>query len=240
MLVLSMLNDTQRRNSIKSQCDSLAIAYEFFDAYTPLDIPNDILLKSNKDMTKGELACAYSHLMMYQKIIHHKKSFEIIVEDDAFFDKKISIDFDELEKLHSYYDVIILGYSKVDDKLKKHMKFIRPSLKRYIENYIVRIPYKQWHCGTVAYSISLNGAKKLLDINYDLKAPADYWDLFECNGLKVAHYREIIVTEKFNEFSSHIEHDRKTFKNPILLKRYIGGLLRHLYLPITYFKSKKI
>ncbi|MBF7685626.1 glycosyltransferase family 25 protein [Acinetobacter sp. B10A] len=239
MYVLSLKSDHKRRDKISSQLKLINKEFEFFDAYTPKNIPENILNKANMSLTNGEKACAYSHLMIYKDVIEKNKSYGIILEDDAVLNNDFMSYFKVVQNLHEKYDVVIFGYSKVDIKLSKIMKFVRPSIKIKIYDGYVRLPYKQWNCGTVGYSISKSGAKKILGINSQLKVPADYWSYFEKNGVSIVHFSDILVTEDFINFESHLEADRGTFVSPNILLRLIAGFIRHFSLPFRYISWKK-
>lgn len=239
MLVLSLKRDIERRKKICEQIDSLGKKFEFFDAYTPTSIPQEVLRNSNKELTDGEKACAYSHLMIYEKLLKSENKYEVILEDDALLEQSFLDYFNKVSRLHDIYDVVIFGYSKVDVELAKIMKFVRPSIKLKVDDFYIRLPYRQWHCGTVGYSISRSGANKILEINRSLEVPADYWEYFEDHGVSVVHYSDILVTEDFINFKSHLEGQRGTFNNPNIFLRLLAGILRHFVLPFRIYSWNK-
>lgn len=243
--VLSRSVDTERRDSINRQFKNLSdkYSYSFFEAITPKTLPNIIAKKSNF-LTDGEKCCAFSHLMMYKELISSNDKYQIFMEDDA----KLNVsDYNDeligaLDYFHDKFDVIILGYSKVNDEIKRKIQFFRPLFHvAQFNNIKIGIPYKQWKCGTVCYSISRSGAQKIVKENSDCIYTADDWSHFKQKGLKVAHLTPIIVTELFDDFVSSLEAERKTFKPKGLIVRYIAGFMRHFlcFVQLIRYVSKR-
>ncbi|MBF7696389.1 glycosyltransferase family 25 protein [Acinetobacter rathckeae] len=241
--ILSLEKDFDRRNSIKEQfllnSDG---SYEFFNAIDPVKLGQyfDLeRLKITNNLTIGEMCCAFSHLKIYEKILSLDGNMGIVLEDDAQIHESIHSKLSDLSKLHKVFDVVIIGYSKCDLNLATRMKYIRPGLKVYSEDAFARLPYKQWKCGTVGYSINRSGAKKILEINKELKFSSDNWEEFEKKGLKVGHYSNIFITENFYAFQSNLELERGTFRNPSYALRYLAGTVRHFALPYRYLFVRK-
>ncbi|MBL0443869.1 glycosyltransferase family 25 protein [Aeromonas veronii] len=239
--ILSRATDIKRRDSISEQLSQLdgMVFYNFFDAITPSYLPENII-KSDSLLTGGEKCCALGHILMCKMLIDSNEQYRVFMEDDANVDLE---KFKEIEPalkfFHKKFDVIVLGYSKVDEELKNKIQFFRPLFRvlRY-KNYNIGIPYKNWKCGTVCYSISKKGARKLVKINADCLYTSDDWNQFAKNGLKIAHLMPLAVTEQYAKFTSSLESERKTFKQRALLLRYGAGLFRHISCFIEYIKYK--
>lgn len=239
--ILSLKSDLARRQSIKEQLAIKGgnVEYTFFDAITPSNLSEKIKFNKSK-LTDGEKCCALGHVLMCQDLLQSEDEYRVFMEDDAKLDFN---DFngldDALQYFHDSFDVVILGYSKVDDKLKNKIQFFRPLFcVASFKMFFVGIPYKQWKCGTVCYSISVKGAKKIIQLNSNCSNTADDWYQFEKMGLKIVHLMPIVVTEKYNSFASNIESGRNTFKQRSLALRYFAGVIRHVYCLYSYLKYK--
>lgn len=237
--VLSRVKDVDRKLSIKTQLDNLCENYVFFNAIEPGTI-EDSIKRNNSKLTLGEKCCALSHVKICEKISQEHDDFSIILEDDAFLCDGIKDKYQQLKTLHNSFDIVILGYSKVTTNLLKKMQFIRPLLKIKIEGTPVGFPYKQWKCGTVAYSISKSGAKKIAKLNHSGMNTADDWDYFEKNNVLIGHYLPVMIAEDYLNFTSSLEHERGSFRSRNIFFRYMAGLIRHLYLPFRLYKFIKI
>ncbi|EMO4451705.1 glycosyltransferase family 25 protein [Klebsiella michiganensis] len=237
--ILSRKKDTKRRESIEKQLSKIKSTYSFFDAIEPEQLPDSV--KANgSSLTLGERSCAYSHVKISHEIYNSQAPYSIVMEDDAEIHESLDEKAETLSRLHEFFDVIILGYSKVAFNKRRQMQFIRPVLKLKINNSAVAYPYKQWKCGTVCYSISHKGALKLKKINMEAAKTADDWDFFEKSGLIIGHYLPIFVTENYTSFGSALEEDRNTYKNRKYFLRYMAGILRHTFLPLRYIQFLKI
>ena len=237
--ILSRKKDTKRRESIEKQFSKVKSSYSFFDAIEPEQLPENV--KDNgSQLTPGERSCAYSHVKISHEIYNSNAPYSIVMEDDAEIHENLDEKAENLQRLHEFFDVVILGYSKVIFDKRRQMQFIRPVLKLKVNDCAIAFPYKQWKCGTVCYSISHKGAQKLKEINEVAAKTADDWDFFEKSGLIIGHYLPILVTENFNNFGSALEEDRNTFKNRSYFLRYMAGIVRHSYLPMRYMQYLKM
>ncbi|CAH6034980.1 hypothetical protein AN2363V1_1725, partial [Klebsiella oxytoca] len=237
--ILSRTKDIERRKSIRKQLSQSKLNYSFFDAIEPEDLPQSVKVNSST-LTLGERSCAYSHIKISNKICKSKVPYSIVMEDDAELHENLDDKTESLLRLHEVFDVIILGYSKVEYKRHRQMQFIRPVLRLKVNNYSVAFPYKQWKCGTVCYSISHNGSLKLQEINQNAEHTADDWYNFEKAGLTIGHYSPIFVTENYESFGSSLEAERNTYKNRSFFLRYTAGVIRHLFLPFRYMHFMKM
>ncbi|EPJ7368770.1 glycosyltransferase family 25 protein, partial [Pluralibacter gergoviae] len=232
------VDDIDRRLSISTQLDKYTEEYSFFDAIEPHNLLEESKHKESK-LTLGEVCCALSHVAIYKDIVKSELGYAVIIEDDAKIYDSIKKYSKKLESLHKRFDVIILGYSKVDSRIMHKMQFIRPLLRLTFDNIKVGFPYKQWKCGTVAYSISNKGAEKLQRVNCFGTNTADDWNYFEENDLLIGHFIPPFISEDFATFGSSLEKDRNTFKSRNIFMRYMAGVIRHLYLPLRYIQYIK-
>ena len=231
VFVLSRDIDIDRRLKFTEQASKINLRFNFFDAYTPNAISCGLDFSEKTELTNGERCCAYSHVKIMEKIIHNKLDHAVIFEDDAIFDERIVKLMPYIYEMHKTYDVIIIGYSKVEKEIMDKIQLFRPLVKqKKYSSFGVGIPYKQWKCGTVCYSISKKGAEKLYNINYNALHTADDWFFFEQNGLKVGHLMPILVIEDSVALPSSLEIERKTNISRPIYQRYIAGLLRHFFL----------
>ncbi|QWL58531.1 glycosyltransferase family 25 protein [Aeromonas jandaei] len=239
--ILSRISDVDRRESISEQLSFLndIVFFNFVDAITPTSLPENIK-KSSSLLTGGERCCALGHILMCLRLLDSNEPYRIFMEDDASIDLDRFKDIESaLRFFHNDFDVIILGYSKVDEELKSKIQFFRPLFKvlKY-KGYKLGIPYKNWKCGTVSYSISKEGARKLVEINSDCIYTSDDWFQFSQKGLKIAHLMPIVVTEQYVKFTSSLESERNTFRQRAMILRYSAGVLRHIRCFIAYLKYK--
>jgi glycosyl transferase family 25 len=135
--------------------------------------------KKPKEMSLGMLCCALGHVQIYQSIITNGYKKTLILEDDVVpLDKELSLFPQITAELPSDWELLYLGYEKNEangwkQQLKKlaYMTFpnhaqlylTRNMYKRfYPRSLSPHIEYAGFHDCTHAYSITQEGAGKLL------------------------------------------------------------------------------
>lgn len=179
-LIINLEHSTERRVSIEKQMARYGYEYTFITAVDgkcldKYDIPTDFdYFKSlvGSILTPGEIACAESHLRSYKFMIDNGIQRAIILEDDVV----LSDDFNELltnlmVKMKPRHELVYLGHGKA-----KSWPFPKKINSKYrLEKY-----RQQGKKSTrlivcaAAYMVTLDAAKKLVDVAYPIRLPADY------------------------------------------------------------------
>ena len=108
---------------------------------------------TKRPITKGEIGCSLSHLFVWREIVEKNLNNVIILEDDANFDSNLLENINKLN-IPKDYDLLYLGRKNFD---KSEIKV----------NDDILIPnFSYW---TIGYILSNNGAKKLLESNFNKK-----------------------------------------------------------------------
>ncbi|QRN41353.1 MAG: glycosyltransferase [Neisseriaceae bacterium] len=221
IFILSLPDAVNRRQSAFSQCIEYALPFECVDA---LDFrnktkwetsaayqPTDKAKQKNKFLSNTEIACALGHQKIYNKIIAQQIPFSLILEDDF---KLINNPLPLLSHIgtiqkNTEFDVLILGYVKILEKdLAYHYRRLPIKHTYTCLNYQFGKPWKQFSCGTVAYIITLQGAKKLQ--SQMIHVTADDWLYFEQQkNTKILHMHPFIALEDCENFPSNIRHEKK-------------------------------
>lgn len=116
----------------------------------------------NNSVTTGEIGCAISHIMVWNKIIEEGHNRVLILEEDFKVNRGLDkLTEQELEKAGEF-DLLYLGRYRFDDGLSKK-----------ISNNL-EIPGNSYN--THAYSVTREGAQKLIDggLHKNLIAPDEY------------------------------------------------------------------
>jgi glycosyl transferase, family 25 len=143
-----------------------------------------------KTMKPGEIACAWSHKMMYEEIIKNNYTRVLIFEDDAVPDENNMKQVVEiLREIPATCELLLWGWGKNGDRtffgqikqLLYHIQHFTGQLKwnhRIIRNLYAR-PFSKhlkkagFHDFTYAYAISRSGAEKLLQMQTPIQYVAD-------------------------------------------------------------------
>ncbi|WP_424405335.1 glycosyltransferase family 25 protein [Pasteurella sp. PK-2025] len=109
--VISLSKDNaNRREHISNEFKKKGIDFHFFDAITPSEI-DDLSIKyeidiKNTKLTKGELACLFSHISLWHKILNLNLKYAMIFEDDIYLSKETEIFFNKIKDKNIQYDII--------------------------------------------------------------------------------------------------------------------------------------
>ncbi|MDO4430224.1 MAG: glycosyltransferase family 25 protein [Lonepinella koalarum] len=174
-IVISLSNNNEnRRNHIVHEFGKVGINFSFFDAVIPDHLENlskkfnvDI---SNTRLTKGEIACLFSHLSIYFNMVEYNISKLAIFEDDIYLSKFAKQVLNAIEKTHIPCGII---------KLEKSLEYIKTSFLP-IESISFDQKYKLYklrgpHLGSAGYIISNCMARKIIEYyqNKGAKDPID-------------------------------------------------------------------
>lgn len=144
----------------------------------------------SKSMRPGEIACAWSHKMMYEDVIKNNYQRVLIFEDDAVPDPQMIKKIPEiLKEIPGDAELLMWGWSKNGEtsfgkRLKQlwyHVQYSSGFLKwnhtiikyLYAKPYSLHIKRAGFHDFTYAYAITMNAAKKLLQMQSPLQYVAD-------------------------------------------------------------------
>ncbi|KAG8186802.1 hypothetical protein JTE90_020480 [Oedothorax gibbosus] len=110
-----------------------------------------------RPLTSGEIGCFLSHYQLWKDMIEKQHRTALVLEDDLrfepFFRKKVDTLIKEAQKIGLLWDLIYLGRKRLSDN---NEPFVPGTTN------LVSVDYSYW---TLAYLITLEGAKKLVSAN---------------------------------------------------------------------------
>jgi glycosyl transferase, family 25 len=144
----------------------------------------------DKDMKPGEIACAWSHRMIYEDIVMNNHQRVLIFEDDAVPNPCMIERIPEIiEEIPEDCELLLWGWSKngengIQKKLKQswyHIQHSRGMLKwdHVMINNLYAKPFSKnlkkagFHDYSYAYSVTREGAQKLLNMQTPIQYVAD-------------------------------------------------------------------
>ncbi|WP_428462800.1 glycosyltransferase family 25 protein [Photobacterium kagoshimensis] len=180
IIVISLKWSLERRESVTRQMEKYGLDFTFFDAVdgSTLDINNEIFDHNycsktfNHPMNKGEYACAFSHVKAYEYIVKNNIDKAIILEDDIIINsefKNIILKLADITPNSMELTYLYHGKAKSWPWRKKIGHNFK--LARYIPQSETS---KRLIIYAAAYILTLSGAKKLLQVAYPIRLPADY------------------------------------------------------------------
>lgn len=178
-----------------------------------ITLPLGVKVTMKDKITAGEIGCALSHLRIYEHMVKNNIEHALIVEDDAEVTENVGFIIEEALKRKKLWDIFFIyhdsgvrdfGLNKpiyLDDKKEFYIKkeglgWLDPIFNRRRLIYV-----------SSCYMVSLQTAKKLLDLGYPVRLPADFLIGFLAyNKLRayIAQPREKLC-ECFGNFDSVID-----------------------------------
>ena len=255
------LPDSTRRQICKSRLISKGYVPIFFDAI-------DGRTKSKEDFndkfdydyfeaefgfypSSGEVGCALSHQSVYAELVESKltDNYFLIVEDDCIPRVSAKVMLRVIEALDNFVpDIVLVGYSKVDDKIYRQIEISNPlKVLASVKGSVRKIgkKYTETTCGAVAYLVSGSFLKKLATI----KKPgilADDWTFYRDKmKAQIFHVSPLCFLEDFRSLESNLEDSRgiKFLERRVRLRlpkvirpywRYLLGLGRKFLMIISW------
>jgi GR25 family glycosyltransferase involved in LPS biosynthesis len=201
--VVSLPGSQARRESIASQLGALRLSFEFVDAVFGRELPAEALerYRANqrrhagwkRDLSPGEIGCALSHQSVYERVLAAGIGKAIILEDDVV----LSEDFVRFHALLMDGDpfprncVVLLGGGEGVTQFRYVITAVRGAVA--IGQSAIRrcVGSDRYLWGTCCYAVDLETARRLRELNHDVKASADNWGYFKRCGA----YREIYLAQ---------------------------------------------
>ncbi len=117
-------------------------------------------------LTKGEIACFYSHRVCWQQIVNSGKQYAAVLEDDIIFSRDADVFLSDTSWIPQNADII-----KLEVLTKKIITDISP---RLVMNGKAITRFYSSNLGTAAYIISKEAAAKLLKMTDRFYVPIDH------------------------------------------------------------------
>jgi hypothetical protein len=242
IFILSLPNEKERRRSSAAECARYGLSFMWVDAMdyrekSTADIvscyePTTRAINKNRYLSPAEIVCALGHQRIYQYVIEQQLSYAVVLEDDFKWQADPRLLFAHLDEIavHTQFDVLLLGYVKIlPEDLPYHCQRLPLQHQYRCANYVFGQPWQQFSCGTVAYVVSLAGAKKLLQKK--IHVTADDWLYFEqSRQVVVMHVRPLLALEKTKEFVSSIRKEKVDYlhiKKSSRCIRCIKGMIKN-------------
>lgn len=127
--------------------------------------------KTHKPLTPGEIGCALSHRLCYERFLQTKAEYALFLEDDTL----LANDFGSvMESLHSFLlqktnNPLVVAFSA------RSLSFVHPCVKG-ADWALVRSVYT---IGAYAYVLNRKGAELVLNKTVPFHTPCDYWTFFK-------------------------------------------------------------
>lgn len=182
IFIINLEKDIEKRNHMQKLCDKYNLSPQFIQAIDGKLLSSDEveLLSSKKssiksigrELSKGEIGCALSHLKIYKLLIKKQIEAAIILEDDVEFNENLDLIISHLSSFPKDLELLLLGHhSQISRELNS---FESAWFKTKITETYSAVRLNHVACGAYGYLITLKGAKKLSKIT-KIKKPIDFY-----------------------------------------------------------------
>jgi glycosyl transferase, family 25 len=225
IFIVNLNKDVEKKEHMQHLCKKNSLDCHFIDAVYGRDLSDDYIeqiydkdkgvKEIGRELTKGELGCALSHLSIYHKMLDNNIQRAIVLEDDIYLVEDCTKVINSLDRLPNNWELILLGYySNVQTELATPSSFrYRTSISdKYECVRLVRLAF-----GTHGYLINLNGAKKLSSQLTTIIKPIDYYTGTDTDINMYAIRPRIVRLHPQYKENSIIETERKAQKKKLEL-----------------------
>jgi len=173
IFVISIKRFTKRRSLIKKMLKKIDLKYKFFEGVDGRSISaidkkkysKDSSFKSiGRDMTLSEIACALSHIKLYEKILRLNIRVTLILEDDVILSPVIKKILNNIRKLPKNWDLINF-HTETKQILLENYIYKKYQISKFDKNAKVE------RCS--CYLLNIKGVKKILKHAYPIRMPID-------------------------------------------------------------------
>lgn len=218
IFIINLKQDIHKKTHMEKLCRQYNLNCQFVEAIYGKDLDEETLAKVynknesinliGRELSKGEVGCALSHISVYQHMVDKHIKQAIIFEDDIHIEKDFSSIIQNMNKFPDNWEIILLGYFKGSVEKEKLVKsYLRNRTKITDTHKVVRLT--QIASGAHGYIINLKGAKKLLEILKPIHLPIDHYTGDEKYiNLYAISPRVVRVHDLFAKKQSNLELER--------------------------------
>ncbi|GLP97280.1 glycosyltransferase family 25 protein [Paraferrimonas sedimenticola] len=225
VLVISLAQDSARRENISSQLQQLGVSFEFFDAVDgrlgehPLLAryhKREFLLNYGRDAQPGELGCYASHFLIWQRCVELNQPIAVLEDDIALYDNFIK-GFELAKSLTNE-----LGFIRLEEPDRSSKWQLAGANQGFEFRKFIKMAQR-----TSGYMISPAVAKAFIDASERFEFPVDVFIRnFHKHQMPLFDISPPILGQNRDEFDSHIGSRKRGQSKGIGLRLQI--LLRKL------------
>jgi glycosyl transferase family 25 len=187
----------------------------------------------NRDLSRGEIACALSHQSALREFLKTEDSCCMIVEDDVLFSPVIG---DFLDGLHNW--MARRGEKPTCAVLSEAAAVRYWAARRWIGEIRRTRPIDIY--GAIAYVVNRAGAESILRVNaVPIHMESDYWSFYRKCGLSVFGVDKILAGSfDFSREDSSLSKDRAETHRKNLAKRVHDSFFKRKMKALAYYAKR--
>ncbi len=215
--IINLKKDIEKKMHIQKLCKKYNLYPELIDAvdgrllseeeinevYSSTKAINNI----QRELSRGEIGCALSHINIYRKMVKENITEAIIVEDDIEFDNDLLKVLHKVNDFPNHWNLVLLGHHTCSARdLETNYSFWG---KKDLDNKYMIVRPTEKGCGTYGYILKLEAAKILLNDLEIIEKPIDHYTGVD-EKLNLYIINPAVV--KINDFLSNHHHSMKDRK----------------------------
>jgi len=236
------IKESPRREKALQRAKEYGFEICFYDAYNYVDDS----IQSHADEfdigrfherylrnpASGEIGVFMSHVELWKNLKKKKQHVHLVLEDDFIPKTSAGVIENIILSANDEYDVIILGYSKVDEMVEQAISIINPLNVQYsYSNYKVGRKFHESTCGALSYVVKDSFFEKVLVDSTKPFYLIDDWSIFKQMGVNILHVSPLCFYEDYKKMSSNIDISGRLSEDYSVTKnRKLGYIMiRHIY-----------
>jgi len=246
--VINLEKDVSKKLLMQDECKKVGINPIFTNAIYGAHLSNteinkvyskeDAVKYFNRELTKGEIGTALSHLHIYKYIVDKSIPYALVLEDDVELPDNIKQLTNILYKLPNDWEIVLLGHHTGRSRTIDTLASVWNQYK--VDNKYRCIRFAEDPFGAYGYLISINGARKLLKQFSLIDRPIDHWNDKTVNlyGINPSF---IIVNDEFISDSLLLQERSDMLTARTLFQKFkdmVQKMLKRLNLFEMYFSIK--
>ena len=220
----------ERRIALSELLEKMPFGFEFMSINDDVELTPDAISKNHdskraidalgRDLTRGELASTFNHMLCFKKFLDSESDIAIILEDDADF---------IVDEFVCVIDLLI----KIIDESRLHVYLLTPVIS-YLNNNSISLnkDYKVVEVvqslDSAGYIVNRETAKKLLSVNSKAWFIMDDW----------VRYKRHANVNVFSVIPPILKQDMVTFKSNLMNSRNNAIKSRTLKYVVTRISYK--
>ncbi len=215
--VINLKQDIEKKMHMKKLCKENSLQCHFVDAVYGKNLTEDnieqvyskkkAIHEFGRELTKGEIGCALSHLSVYKEIVEKNIEMAIIVEDDIVIEDGFLELLNSVDTFPKMWECILLGHYRFSFRKLETASSYWERVRINDKYEVVRLMEHAY--GTHGYLINKKGAIKLIEAMSILSKPVDVYTGDEKVFNMYAISPPCITLEPVFSLDSNIHKDRE-------------------------------
>jgi len=234
IFVVNMASSLDRREHMTRMMSQLGLDFEFFPATDGRQLTEEQLQSCSlhpevvlplrfgrktiveNPLTPAEIGCALSHLRLYQHILDQGLEEAVIMEDDIILQPPALLALENLDRIREQWDVVDFSLHMGIKNMLGGKYYFGEQHEFYFQRAGLHWPLldvlfnrRRMVGSTVFYVIRRTGCKRLLELGYPVRIPADYLlGYLAYNELKLFRAYPL---DRFFSFADELDSTLTTF-----------------------------